>query len=140
MHLLVHSLFTRARTVLGQWGTGHEGNGPAGNDTKGQSVQIPGNAVIQESMEPDFTSVSPVSSENPDTAIPITGSASGSLAMASEIAPEAYASLKRVADEGRVKLLDLGVSRNADGLWFNTNVGEAIPDVITPLSWSIVMR
>jgi hypothetical protein len=70
MHLLVHSLYARARTVLGQWGTGHKGTGPAGNDTKGP-VQIPGNAVIQESAEPDFTSVSPVSSENPDTAIPI---------------------------------------------------------------------
>jgi peptide/nickel transport system substrate-binding protein len=39
--------------------------------------------------------------------------------MASEIAPEAYAPLKRAAEAGRVKILDLGVSRNADGLWFN---------------------
>ena len=43
--------------------------------------------------------------------------------MTSEIAPEAYAPLKRAADEGRVKLLDLGVSRNADGLWFNLKPG-----------------
>jgi len=43
--------------------------------------------------------------------------------MTSEIAPEAYAPLKRAADQGRVKLLDLGVSRNADGLWFNLKSG-----------------
>src|SRR4029079_2886445 len=49
---------------------------------------------------------------------------SGQLDMiASEIAPEPYAPLKRAADEGRVKLLDLGVSRNADGLWFNLRPG-----------------
>jgi peptide/nickel transport system substrate-binding protein len=43
--------------------------------------------------------------------------------MTSEIAPEAYAPLKRAADQGRVKLLDLGVSRNADALWFNLRPG-----------------
>jgi peptide/nickel transport system substrate-binding protein len=43
--------------------------------------------------------------------------------MTSEIAPDAYAPLKRAADQGRVKLLDLGVSRNADGLWFNLKPG-----------------
>ena len=43
--------------------------------------------------------------------------------MTSEISPEAYAPLKRAADQGRVKLLDLGVSRNADGLWFNLKPG-----------------
>ncbi len=37
--------------------------------------------------------------------------------------PTAYAPLKRAADQGRVKLLDLGVSRNADGLWFNLKPG-----------------
>jgi peptide/nickel transport system substrate-binding protein len=41
----------------------------------------------------------------------------------SEIAPEAYAPLKRTADAGRVKLLDLGVAYNADGLWFNLRPG-----------------
>ncbi len=41
----------------------------------------------------------------------------------SEIAPEAYAPLKRAADAGRVKLLDLGVAYNADGLWFNLKPG-----------------
>ena len=43
--------------------------------------------------------------------------------MTSEIAPDSYAPLKRAADQGRVKLLDLGVSRNADGLWFNLKPG-----------------
>ena len=48
--------------------------------------------------------------------------------MTSEIAPEAYAPLKRAADRGRVKLLDLGVSRNADGLWFNLKPGALADD------------
>lgn len=48
--------------------------------------------------------------------------------MTSEIAPEAYAPLKRAAGEGRVKLLDLGVSRNADGLWFNLKPGAFAGD------------
>ena len=43
--------------------------------------------------------------------------------MTSEISPDAYAPLKRASDAGRVKLLDLGVSRNADGLWFNLKPG-----------------
>lgn len=46
--------------------------------------------------------------------------------MTSEIAPEAYAPLKRAADAGRVKLLDLGGGYNANGLWFNLKPG-AIP-------------
>jgi peptide/nickel transport system substrate-binding protein len=48
--------------------------------------------------------------------------------MTSEIAPEAYAPLKQAADQGRVKLLDLGVSRNADGLWFNLKPGALAGD------------
>ena len=43
--------------------------------------------------------------------------------MTSEISPEAYAPMKRAADQGRVKVLDLGVSRNADALWFNLRPG-----------------
>jgi peptide/nickel transport system substrate-binding protein len=53
--------------------------------------------------------------------------------MTSEIAPEAYAPLKRAADQGRVKLLDLGVSRNADGLWFNLRPGALGQD--TRAAW-----
>jgi peptide/nickel transport system substrate-binding protein len=44
--------------------------------------------------------------------------------MTSAISPAAYAPMKRAADEGRVKLLDLGVSRNADALWFNLKPGK----------------
>jgi peptide/nickel transport system substrate-binding protein len=48
--------------------------------------------------------------------------------MTSEISPDAYAPLKRAADEGRVKLVDVGVSRNADGLWFNLKPGAFAGD------------
>jgi peptide/nickel transport system substrate-binding protein len=48
--------------------------------------------------------------------------------MTSEISPDAYAPLKRAADQGRVKLLDVGVSRNADGLWFNLKPGAFAGD------------
>jgi peptide/nickel transport system substrate-binding protein len=48
--------------------------------------------------------------------------------MTSEISPDAYAPLKRAADQGRVKLLDLGVSRNADGLWFDLKPGAFAGD------------
>jgi len=48
--------------------------------------------------------------------------------MTSEISPDAYAPLKRAADQGRVKLLDLGVSHNADGLWFNLKPGAFAAD------------
>ena len=48
--------------------------------------------------------------------------------MTSEISPDAYAPLKRAADQGRVKLLDLGVSHNADGLWFNLKPGAFAGD------------
>jgi peptide/nickel transport system substrate-binding protein len=48
--------------------------------------------------------------------------------MTSEISPDAYAPLKRAADEGRVKLLDLGVSHNADGLWLNLKPGAFAGD------------
>jgi peptide/nickel transport system substrate-binding protein len=41
----------------------------------------------------------------------------------SEVAPEAYAPLKRAADEGRVKLTDLGPGYDANSLWFNLKPG-----------------
>jgi peptide/nickel transport system substrate-binding protein len=52
--------------------------------------------------------------------------------MTSEISPDAYAPLKRAADEGRVKLVDVGVSRNADGLWFNLKPGVFANDPRAP--------
>jgi len=52
--------------------------------------------------------------------------------MTSEISPDAYAPLKRAADEGRVKLLDAGVARNADGLWFNLKPGAFAGDPRAP--------
>jgi peptide/nickel transport system substrate-binding protein len=48
--------------------------------------------------------------------------------MTSEISPDAYAPLKRAADEGRVKLLDLGVSRNSDAYWMNLTPGAFAGD------------
>jgi peptide/nickel transport system substrate-binding protein len=39
--------------------------------------------------------------------------------MTSEIAPQAYAALKRAADQGRVRLFDLGVADAADSFWIN---------------------
>jgi peptide/nickel transport system substrate-binding protein len=41
----------------------------------------------------------------------------------SEIRPEDYAPLKRAADAGRIRLYDLGVGLDADGLWFNLKPG-----------------
>jgi peptide/nickel transport system substrate-binding protein len=52
--------------------------------------------------------------------------------MTSEISPDAYAPLKRAADERRVKLLDLGVSRNAEGLWVNLKPGAFAGDPRAP--------
>src|SRR5205823_12534355 len=43
--------------------------------------------------------------------------------MTSEIAPEAYAALRRAADQGRVRLLDLGVAYVADSFWVNLKPG-----------------
>jgi peptide/nickel transport system substrate-binding protein len=40
-------------------------------------------------------------------------------AAATEILPEAYAPLKRAADAGRIRLVDLGVGLDANSLWFN---------------------
>ena len=49
-------------------------------------------------------------------------------AMAIEVAPESYATFKRAADAGRLKLMDLGVGYNADGLWFNLKPGAFAGD------------
>jgi peptide/nickel transport system substrate-binding protein len=44
-----------------------------------------------------------------------------------EMRPEDYTPLKRAADAGRVKVLDLGVSFDADSLWFNLKPGGLGP-------------
>lgn len=60
----------------------------------------------------------------PDTAAEMLRLENGQLdTMTSEIAPDTYAPLKRAADAGRVRLKDLGVSYNADALWFNLKPG-----------------
>jgi peptide/nickel transport system substrate-binding protein len=46
----------------------------------------------------------------------------------SEILPEAYAPLKRAADAGRIKLIDLGVGLDANSLWFNLKPGAFAGD------------
>ncbi|MBI3402213.1 MAG: ABC transporter substrate-binding protein [Acidobacteria bacterium] len=60
----------------------------------------------------------------PDTSAEIARLEAGQIdMMISEIAPEAYAPLKRAADAGRVQLLDLGVALVADSFWFNLKPG-----------------
>ncbi len=46
----------------------------------------------------------------------------------SAVRPEDYRSLKRAADDGRVKLLDLGVGLNADTFWINLNRASKASD------------
>ncbi len=49
-------------------------------------------------------------------------------ALDSNMRPEDYAPLKRAADSGRIKLLDLGMSYDADSLWFNLKPGAYAKD------------
>ncbi|HEY2908367.1 MAG TPA: ABC transporter substrate-binding protein [Vicinamibacterales bacterium] len=49
-------------------------------------------------------------------------------ALDSNMRPEDYAPLKRAADGGRIKLLDLGMSYDADSLWFNLRPGAYAKD------------
>lgn len=53
-------------------------------------------------------------------------------AMTVEVAPESYATIKRAADAGKVKLMDLGVGYNADALWFNLKPGAFAGDPRAP--------
>lgn len=46
----------------------------------------------------------------------------------SEIAPEDYVATKRAADQGKLKLYDLGVALVADSLWFNLKPGAFAGD------------
>ena len=45
-----------------------------------------------------------------------------------EIPSESYATVKRAADGGRVRVLDLGVSNEADSFWFNLKPGAFAGD------------
>ncbi len=49
-----------------------------------------------------------------------------------EIPAESYATLKRAADEGRVKLFDLGVALEPDSFWFNLKPGAFAGDPRAP--------
>lgn len=40
--------------------------------------------------------------------------------------------------QGNLDTYEINESLVGDALWINTNVGEAIPDVVTPLTWSLV--
>ena len=53
-------------------------------------------------------------------------------AMTIELAPESYATVKRSAEAGKVKLMDLGVGYNADALWFNLKPGAFAGDPRAP--------
>ena len=46
----------------------------------------------------------------------------------SEVPPESYASVKRAANEGRVRLFDLGVAMDPDSFWFNLHPGAFAGD------------
>jgi peptide/nickel transport system substrate-binding protein len=58
-----------------------------------------------------------------------------------EMRPEDYAPLKRTADAGRLKILDLGVGFDADSLWFNLKPGGLGPgDARAPWLQSDALR
>lgn len=41
-------------------------------------------------------------------------------------------------NSGNLATYEINESLERDALWVNTNVGEAIPDVVTPLTWSLL--
>ena len=49
-----------------------------------------------------------------------------------------FSSCRRGRSPARSTLIPWNDSRSGDFLWTNTNVGEAIPDVMTPATWSMV--
>ncbi len=64
----------------------------------------------------------------PDQDVELLRLDAGQLDMtATEMRPEDYAPLKRAADAGRLKILDLGVGFDADSLWFNLKPGGLGP-------------
>ncbi len=69
----------------------------------------------------------------PDESAEILSLESGRIDMTfSSVAPESYALVKRAADAGRVKLMDLGVAYDADSFWFNLKPGAFAADARAP--------
>ena len=65
----------------------------------------------------------------PDQNAELLRLASGDLDITTaEVRPEDYAPLKRLADAGRITLLDLGVAYDADSFWFNLKPGAFAGD------------
>jgi peptide/nickel transport system substrate-binding protein len=65
----------------------------------------------------------------PDQDVELLRLEAGQLDMtAAEMRPEDYAPLKRVADTGKLRILDLGVGFDADSLWFNLKPGGLGPN------------
>jgi peptide/nickel transport system substrate-binding protein len=52
--------------------------------------------------------------------------------MNSEVTPDAYATVKRAADQGKVQLFDLGVAYDPDSFWFNLKPGAFTGDARAP--------
>ena len=69
----------------------------------------------------------------PDESAEVLRLESGQIDMTfSSVAPESYAIVKRAADAGRVKLMDLGVAYDADSFWFNLKPGAFAADARAP--------
>jgi peptide/nickel transport system substrate-binding protein len=65
----------------------------------------------------------------PDESAEILRLQSGQVDMTfSSVAPESYAVVKRAADAGRLKLMDLGVAYDADSFWLNLKPGAFAAD------------
>jgi peptide/nickel transport system substrate-binding protein len=65
----------------------------------------------------------------PDQSAETLAFESGRIDMTTDrIRPEDYGTIKRAADEGRAKILDLGVTYDADSLWFNLKRGVFAAD------------
>lgn len=39
---------------------------------------------------------------------------------------------------GNLDTYEINETLERDALWVNTNVGEAVPDVVTPFTWSLL--
>src|SRR5205809_901404 len=65
----------------------------------------------------------------PDESAEVLRLESGQIDMTfSSVAPESYALVKRAADAGRIKVMDLGVAYDADSFWLNLKPGAFAAD------------